>query len=502
VKLSRFRVGARLTTAFGLIAALLVAVACVAYGASTDQDHHRRSVQQGGEYRAAVLSAKAGVVDVRGWQEAYAFDVDRGAPGAAADDASSRKAFLQAAATFRSELARVQAFPLSAEERAKLTELQDAFGQFMQLDEQLVADYRQGTPQSVLAGDDLVAGQAVAIAQRIATSSDDLVAQAQQADQVDERSASATSAAVRRVILTIGAIAVLLALVLSVVITRSITRPLGRAVTALERVADGDLTVEVVVEGHDELARMNASLRAAVGSIRSTGEATSQTASLVAGAAEELNTVSSTMAEQASAMAAATEEMGVTIEEIAKSTAEVATISDQAVASAGDAEQVIDHLVSSGDRITEVVEVITSIAEQTNLLALNATIEAARAGESGKGFAVVATEVKTLAQSTASSTSEIEASVAGLQGSTRDVLGEIQGIVAVVNQINERQTSISASVTEQSTAASEIGRTAEIASSSAAHTATSAAELSELSARLQELVARFKVSDDQPAPAS
>ena len=71
------------------------------------------------------------------------------------------------------------------------------------------------------------------------------------------------------------------------------------------------------------------------------------------------------------------------------------------------ADEMVQGLDATAQKIGEVVELITDIAQQTNLLALNATIETARAGDAGKGFAVVATEVKNLAGQTANATEEI-----------------------------------------------------------------------------------------------
>ncbi len=127
----------------------------------------------------------------------------------------------------------------------------------------------------------------------------------------------------------------------------------------------------------------------------------------------------------------------------------------------------VSNLGESSAEIGNVVKVITSIAEQTNLLALNATIEAARAGEAGKGFAVVANEVKELAQETARATEDIARRVEAIQSDTTGAVDAINRISAIIERINDFQTTISSAVEEQTATTAEMSRNVTEASTGA-----------------------------------
>ncbi|MDU0957398.1 MAG: methyl-accepting chemotaxis protein, partial [Bradyrhizobium sp.] len=177
---------------------------------------------------------------------------------------------------------------------------------------------------------------------------------------------------------------------------------------------------------------------------------------------------SETASEHVRTAAAASDELSGSIAEIIRRVQESNAIAAEAVNQATATDQRIKELSDAGNRIGDVVKLITSIAEQTNLLALNATIEAARAGDAGRGFAVVAQEVKTLAGQTANATEEISSQIANMQTVTQESVDAIKAIGATIERINGIAASISAAVEQQRAATQNITQSVRSAASGTA----------------------------------
>ncbi|GFM73021.1 methyl-accepting chemotaxis protein [Pseudomonas cichorii] len=344
--------------------------------------------------------------------------------------------------------------------------------------------------------------------------------------------------------------AALLTVLLAVLLTRSIVRPLMEAVQIAEDVAAGDLSKNVVVQGNDEVSRLQQALSGMQLNLRQTIQQISESATLLASAAEELDAVTNESSrglqqqnneiEQA---ATAVNEMTAAVEEVARNAVSTSEASRLSSHSALEGRNRVSETLSSIQQMTrdvavtsdqvrslaqqsqaigKVLDVIQAIAQQTNLLALNAAIEAARAGEAGRGFAVVADEVRALAHRTQTSAQEIEVMVGGIQNDTEQAVISMQNssskaeatldvaqsagqaleeITQAINEISERNLVIASAAEEQAQVAREVDRNlvnirdlSLQSTTGADQTTTASHELSRLAVDLNKMVTRFKVS--------
>jgi methyl-accepting chemotaxis protein len=323
--------------------------------------------------------------------------------------------------------------------------------------------------------------------------------------------------AVRKMVV-LSVLGVGLAGVVGVLVTRSVTRGLGRLRETAQSLAAGDLTVSTGLDQGDEIGRLAGSLDEAMASFRTMVAGVAVSADAVAASSEELSASSaqiSASAEETSVqsgvvsvaaeevsrnvgtVAAGAEQMGASIREISQNANEAVRVAAGAVAEAEATTVTITRLGTSSQEIGAVVKAITSIAEQTNLLALNATIEAARAGEAGKGFAVVANEVKELAQETARATEDIARRVEAIQGDTAGAVGAIGRISEIIGSINDFQLTIASAVEEQTATTNEMSRSVQEAASGSGEIARNITGVSTAASSTTQALGQTRVAVDE-----
>ncbi|GAA2691245.1 MULTISPECIES: methyl-accepting chemotaxis protein [Actinosynnema] len=534
--LRKLTIGTRLVSVMAVLMVLLVATIVLGVVALSNQQRALAVVDTDQDTTRVAQQVKFRSADFNGWQTAYAFDVALNGASAGSDTSAARAAFLTSSQDFATELDALGAAGLTEAEHRHYEATVADFAEFMKLDQQVVANYRLGTPESAAAADKLVLVDEIAIFERITKDIDQIVASVLARSDEAVAQANATADGATTLLIVSGVAALLLGAALAALLVRSITHPLNALRDDLVGVADTlDLTKGADAAGRDEIALAAEGFNRLLERVRGLVREVTATSQDVAGAAEELSAVSvqlehgarstsdragtvSTSAGEVSAivttMAAAAEEMNAAVAEISSSATRATRIADDGVRTAAEADATMTRLGESSAEVGSVVKLINDIAQQTNLLALNATIEAARAGAAGRGFAVVAGEVKELALQTSTATEEIARQIEAIRVGSTEAVAAISKIQNVVSDISATQLTIASAIEEQTATTGELSRnvaeTADGANSIARSIATvaqaagetsagatttrdTADSLSRSSAELQRLISGFTV---------
>jgi methyl-accepting chemotaxis protein len=369
------------------------------------------------------------------------------------------------------------------------------------------------------------------------------------ARQKADQASAAQKAAQQRTQFTLAAVGVaivLIGLLFSALIIRSINRPLRRLSSTMQQLADGDTNVLVPeTQTQDEIGdmartvlvfrnsmvereqlaatqldtsrarevrgeRINATiarfdgtvtealnkLRGAAARLESTSMQLDQAADSVSAEASTAEQRVGVASNNVTGAAASIEELVVSINEIASQVSRSNDAASHAVTESRHTTETMEALADTAARIGEVVGLIQSIAAQTNLLALNATIEAARAGEAGRGFAVVAAEVKSLSSQTAQATEGIAGQIRAIQEAATGAVQAIQRVNTAIEDMSGIAGAVAATVEEQNAAVANIAEGVNRASVEAQNGAESMSRVAGASAGARSTAADVKALAD------
>jgi len=297
----------------------------------------------------------------------------------------------------------------------------------------------------------------------------------------------------------------------ALMVTKSITVPIQRAVEHAQAIAAGDLNRAIHIADSSETGKllqamsdMSGKLSSIIRDVREGASAVTSAATQVSASSQNLSQGTSEQAASVEETSSSLEQMNASITQNAENSRKVAQVAEEGSRAAAESGGAVQNTVEAMKEITTKISVIEDIAYQTNLLALNAAIEAARAGDQGRGFAVVAVEVRKLAERSQLAAKEIS-DLASRSVVVAERSGQLLGdLVPAIKRTAELVQEVTAASTEQSPGVMQINRAmsqvdgvTQRNAAAAEELSSTAEELAAQSEQLQQLMTFFHLSDEQ-----
>ncbi|MEY1637909.1 methyl-accepting chemotaxis protein [Tenuifilum osseticum] len=300
--------------------------------------------------------------------------------------------------------------------------------------------------------------------------------------------------------ISIGLVMLAIGITLLVLALRRILSPLNKLVVVTNRVANGDLSIQMndnipadeIGQVYLAMKNMVNNLKEMISGIRDAAESFTQAASQMSQGSQQLSERTNEQASSVEEISSSMEQMVSSIQQNTNNAKETEKISKSAAEGGKKGKESVTSAIKSMMLINEKINIITDIAFQTNILALNAAVEAARAGEHGKGFAVVAAEVRKLAERSRTAADEI-GQFSNSSVSTAESAGkQFESIVPQIEKTAELVQEIAAASVEQNAGANQVNDSIQQLNQLTQHNASLAEEIAssaeELNSQAQQLI--------------
>jgi len=498
--LKNMSIGKRLAIGFGLIVLFLITMGLTGYWGLQAITHETLNVL-GGDAKVVVLAArvKATTLELRRFEKDTELNMD---------DEKVRNDYVakwrEQQQKLHNTLGELAKFQLSADDKVAVQSMQDnlnvyegGYARVLSMIEEHKLHTPQECNQTIIQYKDSI--------HRLENTATDLTNRhAEVLIPMVEQIAKTTSTSL--VIFSI--LAIIASVVITLVISRGITKPLQDVVTIVENISAGDLTKTINTERGDEIgrllgamAKMSGKLNEMIGEVRMGAGSVSTAASQVASSASSVSQGTSEQAAAVEQVTSSMEEMSASITQNAENSRKLEQMARKGAQDAGQSGQAVVETVTAIKSIAEKIAVIEEIAYQTNMLALNAAIEAARAGEHGRGFAVVAAEVRNLAERCRTAAQEIgglaqgNVLIAERSGTLlNELVPAIQKTADLVQEVAATSNEQSAGVNQINRAVSQVGLVTQRNAAGAEELSSTAEELASQAEALQDMISFFRVT--------